>query len=172
MHFEKVSFEQFAKDVCDIYRVPEGTHAEAAGALREYYDGIKLPRRATIGSAGYDFCTPIPVNIGAGESLVIPTGIRCVGMPRDIVLVCAPRSGLGFKYGLRLSNTLGIIDSDYAHANNEGHIMAKLITDVDIHLNPGERFMQGIFLKYFTTDDDASISESRTGGIGSTGLAG
>ena len=77
----------------------------------EIYDTIKLPKRATIGSAGYDFYAPFDIQLQPGETIKIPTGIR-VTMEPNFVLKLYPRSGLGFKYRLQLNNTVGIIDSD------------------------------------------------------------
>lgn len=162
--FFKVSFEQFREGYTDIF----GETDEEM--LREVYEEIRLPRRATRGSAGYDFFMPVTVALRPGETVKIPTGIR-VKIATDWVLKCYPRSGLGFKYRLQLNNTVGIIDSDYYLSDNEGHIFAKLTNDSNeektVELNQGEGFMQGIFVEYgITVDDDAT--EQRNGGFGST----
>lgn len=130
---------------------------------------IKLPKRATVGSAGYDFFSPVEITIKPGEHELIPTGIRCKIEP-GYVLQLFPRSGLGFKKGLQLRNTVGIIDSDYYNADNEGHIMAMLVNtgSEDIIINKGMAFMQGLFLEYNITFDD-EVENIRTGGMGSTG---
>lgn len=130
---------------------------------------IRLPERATTGSAGYDFFSPVEVIIEPGSHKLIPTGVRCKIEP-GYVLQLFPRSGLGFKKGLQLRNTVGIIDSDYYNANNEGHIMAMLVNTgtEDIIIKEGMAFMQGIFLEYGITYDD-NVENTRTGGMGSTG---
>jgi dUTP pyrophosphatase len=130
-------------------------------------EAVKLPTRATVGSAGYDFYTPVDVDVKAGEYVIIQTGVRCKIDP-DWFLALVPKSGLGFKYGMRLSNTLGIVDSDYYSADNEGHIMVKFTADKDFHLNAGDKFCQGIFMKYGITVDDEATGV-RIGGFGSTG---
>lgn len=79
-----------------------------------------------------------------------------------------PRSGQGFKYGLKLVNTTGVIDADYMYANNEGHIMAKLQSDKDFSIKGGVGMMQGIVTTFITTDDD-EVDVVRSGGFGSTG---
>ena len=156
--FEKVSFEQYAKDF------------EMDQDVKEVYDNIKLPYRATKGSAGYDFYSPIDFTLQPGETIKIPTGIR-VKMEDDFVLILCPRSGLGFKYRLQLNNTIGVIDSDYYYSSNEGHMFAKITNDSNegkvISLKAGEAFMQGIFLEYGIVEDDDS-SAIRDGGFGST----
>ena len=135
--------------------------------LSETFD-VKLPARATAGSAGYDFFLLHDISIRPGENILIPTGVRCKIEP-GYVLQLYPRSGLGFKYGLQLRNTVGIIDSDYYNALNEGHIMAKLTNTgtETIELKKGQAFMQGIFTEYFITEDDFAEGV-RIGGFGST----
>ena len=152
--------------------VSETQYAEAMGArLAEALPvaEIPLPKRATAGSAGYDFVSPAETVIPAGGTALIPTGIRAEMEP-GWVLALFPRSSLGFKYGVRLSNTAGIIDSDYAYAKNEGHIMVKLRnpSDAPVVIGRGERFCQGIFLPYGTAEESGEFAE-RTGGFGSTG---
>ncbi len=130
---------------------------------------IPLPRRATAGSAGYDFVAPAETVIPAGESALIPTGIRAE-METGWVLALFPRSSLGFRTGIRLSNTVGIIDSDYAFAKNEGHIMVKLRnpSGQPVVIGRGERFCQGVFLPFGTAEEEDDFAE-RSGGFGSTG---
>ena len=115
--FEKVSFEQFKSDWEDTF--------PGKNDVNEVYDGIKLPKRATTGSAGYDFYTPKAFTLKPGETVKIPTGIR-VRIDDGWVLKLYPRSGLGFKFRLQFNNTVGIIDSDYFNSSNEGHIFCKI----------------------------------------------
>ena len=115
--FEFVSKEQFVHDWIDTF----GSTQEAAETV---YQNLKKPKRATTGSAGYDFYAPLSITLAPGETIKIPTGIRA-RMAEGWVLTCDPRSGLGFKFRLQLNNTVGIIDSDYYHADNEGHIAVK-----------------------------------------------
>lgn len=155
--FEKVSAEQYLKDI--------GLH----GKLLDWEE-LKLPKRATKFSAGYDFFAPFDFEINPGDDIKIPTGIK-VRLDNDKVLMCMPRSSIGFKYKMRLANTVGIIDKDY-HNNkdNEGHIFAKLVNGGDkvISVKRGDAFMQGIIVQYFITEDD-NTKDMRNGGIGSTG---
>lgn len=162
--FHKVSYEQLLEGWKDTF--PETTEEK----VKEIYEQIKLPKRATAGSAGYDFFSPVDFTVAPGQGIKIPTGIR-VEMEPEWVLKCYPRSGLGFKYRLQLNNTVGIIDSDYFYSDNEGHIFAKLTNDSredkTLELKAGEGFMQGIFVEYgITVDDDATAI--RNGGFGST----
>ncbi len=162
--FQKVSPEQFEKDWHDTFKSFPGER------IQEIYDNIKLPQRATSGSAGYDFYTPVSFTLGPNETIKIPTGIR-VRINDGWVLSCYPRSGLGFKYRMQLNNTVGIIDSDYYFSENEGHIMIKFTnasnTGLTIELAEGTAFAQGIFTEYgITIDDEASAV--RNGGFGST----
>ena len=162
--FQKVSWEQFLEGWKDAF---PNTEEEK---IREIYDGIRLPRRATAGSAGYDFFSPVDFELKPGETLKMPTGIRA-WMEPDWVLKIYPRSGLGFKYRLQLNNTVGIIDSDYFYSDNEGHIFAKITNDSregkTVEIPEGTGFMQGIFLEYGITVDDTADAV-RNGGFGST----
>ena len=162
--FHKVSYQQFKEGWIDTFG-PENEKE-----LQKIYENIELPRRATKGSAGYDFFAPLPFSLEPGETIKIPTGIR-VEMQEDWVLKLYPRSGLGFKYRLQLNNTVGIIDSDYFHSDNEGHIFAKITNDSNedrvMHLELGDGFMQGIFVEYGITVDD-EVTGIRNGGFGST----
>ncbi len=149
-------------------RIAEFYKVSAAQFGREGYEEIKLPRRATTGSAGYDFFAPYDFSLDAGEELVIDTGIRA-RIENGWVLVILPRSGSGFKYGVRLANTAGVIDSDYFNADNEGHIKIKLVGGSKRYeVKKGSAFAQGIFLPFGITESD-SVTEERHGGFGSTG---
>ena len=160
--FSKVSLEQFTKDWTNLFASKEN--------IQEIYDNIRLPKRATAGSAGYDFFAPIAITLMPKESIFMPTGIR-VEIKEGWLLALFPRSGLGIKYRLQLDNTAGIIDSDYYFAQNEGHIMAKITNDTNeekvLNIAAGQGFMQGIFLSYGICIDDEA-SEQRIGGFGST----
>lgn len=160
-HFEKVSIEQFIKD-CQSNNLNIN--------LEQSYSNIKLPKRATINSAGYDFYLPFDLVLNPGETITIPTGIRCE-MNNNYVLQIYPRSSLGFKYRLQLDNTVGIIDSDYYHAENEGHIMIRIsnlsLDNKVLSLKVGDAFVQGLFLTFGKTIDD-DTTEVRIGGFGST----
>ncbi len=149
--FFKVSKEEFIKS-----------------AKESVYDDILLPKRATSGSAGYDFFAPEEFTLAPSETIKVPTGLR-VKIDEGWVLKVYPRSSLGFKYRLRLDNTVGIIDSDYFNADNEGHIFIKITNcgNTPLTVEKGKAFAQGIFVEYgITVDDDCSTT--RTGGIGST----
>ena len=162
--FHKVSEERFREDFMDS--IPGFTNTE----IHQLYEEIKLPVRATKGSAGYDFVSPLTFNLRPGETIKIPTGIR-VEMEEGWVLCLYPRSGLGFKYRLQLNNTVGIIDSDYYFSDNEGHIMIKITNDSNegktVEIKKGDGFAQGIFVEYGITFDD-DVSDERNGGFGST----
>lgn len=154
--FERVSAEQYAADTVDSMNLLP---------LEE----IPMPCRATAGSAGYDFTATRDVTMQPGETGLIPTGIRA-WMEPGWVLMLFPRSSLGFKHGIRLANTVGVIDSDYYHAKNEGHIMVKLTNggDHEVTVHAGERFCQGVFLPYGLAEEE-TVNGNREGGFGSTG---
>lgn len=153
--FEKISLNEFIKDT---------------GLTEKEYNEVTLPHRATSNSAGYDFHILKDTILKPGEIKKVPTAIK-VMMNKDEVLMIYIRSSLGFKYNLRLCNQTGIIDSDYYNnENNEGHIFIAIQNEgtKTLTLKVGDRFAQGIFMKYLTTDDEEDINTNRKGGIGST----
>lgn len=131
-------------------------------------EAIPLPRRATVGSAGYDFVCPADVTLSPGDAVTIQTGIRCEMEPGWVLLIF-PRSGLGFKHQLSLANTVGVIDSDYFGAANEGHILVRIVNRGDhaFSIARGERFCQGIFLPHGLAEEE-DVQAARQGGFGST----
>ena len=164
--FEKVSYERFKEDL--IGAMPHYSTV-SDGDIRRIYDAIELPSRATSGSAGYDIHSPLYATVLPGEAVKIPTGIR-VMIEEGWFLGCLPRSGMGFKYFVRLANTMGVIDSDYYGSSNEGHIFVKLVNGGEeaVYINKGDSFAQAIFLPFGITYEDDATGE-RDGGFGSTG---
>jgi hypothetical protein len=160
--FDKVPYEQFLEDYKKVEDISEDL-------IKSVFVDVQLPTRASKGSAGYDFRSTRALTIMPGEVAVIPSGVRC-RMNEDWVLLLAPRSSLGFKYHMFLTNTIGVIDSDYHGAKNYGHIMIEIknTSNKPMPLKIGERFCQGIFIQYGVTDDDKAEGK-RTGGMGSTG---
>ena len=153
--FEKISFEQFKKDIKDD---------------KELYTEYKLPSRGTKCAAGYDFYALYDYTLKPGEILKIPTGIK-VSMEDDDVLFLIDRSSMGFKYNVRMCNQVGVIDADYYNnESNEGHMWIKIQNegDQDYVVKKGQAMIQGIFIKYLKVDDEEEILENRTDGIGST----
>ena len=149
--FYKVSIDEYLKD---------GNKTD--------YESICLPKRATAGSAGYDFFAPYSFTLKPNQTIKVATGIR-VQIDEGWVLKIYPRSSLGFKYRLRLDNTVGIIDSDYFYADNEGHIFIKItnLGDKELVVEQGKAFAQGVFVEFGITVDD-ECDGVRTGGFGST----
>ena len=153
--FEKISFEQFKKDVKDD---------------KSLYETFSLPKRSTKHSAGYDICSLEDYTIKPHEAKAFVTGLK-VAMNPDEVLYLYTRSSFGYKYCATLANSVGVIDSDfYNNADNEGHFRVKIINhgEKDLEVKVGDRIAQGIFMKYLTVDDEDEITNIRTGGIGST----
>lgn len=179
--FKKVPFDVFRKAVanCPEQQSLCENDAEFTKRVRKMYDELKLPIRATYGSAGYDFFAPYDFTIEPGKEITIPTGIRVYLEPKTF-LMCVPRSGSGFKYGVKLMNSVGIIDEDFVNPDTGsiGHIMCKLANhdyDKPISFKAGEGIMQGIVVNYNSFDEydqgqwNDRGAKSRAGGFGSTG---
>ena len=153
--FEKISFEQFKKDVSDDI---------------ELYNSIELPKRSTKKSAGYDIRSVEAGIIKPNEAKSFKTGLK-VCMNEDEVLYIYSRSSYGYKHNVCLMNSVGVIDSDfYNNEDNEGHFQIRLLNlgDKDFEVKLGDRIAQGVFMKYLTVEDEEEIKNKRNGGIGST----
>ena len=153
--FEKISFEQFKKDVIDDINL---------------YNEYLLPKRGTKSAGGYDFYALYDYTLEPGEIMKIPTGIKAY-MGEDEVLLLLDRSSMGFKYNVRFCNQVGVIDADYYNnSNNEGHMWIKIQNegDKDYVVKKGDGMIQGMFIKYLKVDNEEKIENERIGGIGST----
>ena len=147
--FEKISFEQFKKDIADD---------------KLLYDEYKLPSRSSKQTAGYDIFLLEDLEIAPQEIKKLPPGIKAY-FEDDEVLYLFVRSGMGFKYNIRLCNQVAVIDADYYNnKNNEGHMWIKIQNEGDktVKLSKGEAVVQGVFMKYLTTDTDNNRNVERT----------
>lgn len=189
--FEKVSLSVYAK-------ARRKTNPDISDSqIREEYDNIKLPTRATAGSAGYDFSVPFDVKSPDMKNGVIslPTGVRwvsypivskCSGEPKLFELSLHMRSSTASDLGFSLVNGTGIIDADYYMAENEGNIIIKLMANNvrntparlaertsmsdTVIIKAGEKIVQGIFSEVFVIDENPNqFVATRIGGFGSTG---
>ncbi|HBA38068.1 MAG TPA: hypothetical protein DCY94_05045 [Firmicutes bacterium] len=144
--FEKISYEQFAKDIADD---------------RGLYESFELPMRDTKSTAGYDIYLLENISLKPGETKKIPTGIKCRFQKNEVLLLIV-RSSMGFLHNLRLVNQVGIIDADYYdNIDNEGHIWIKIQNEGDkkVTLKKGEAIVQGIFMKYMLTSPDRRLDK-------------
>ena len=133
---------------------------------------IPLPRFATAGAACMDLCACIDevVTLAAGERRLVPTGIAiALPGPEYVALVCS-RSGMGTRHGITLSNSVGVIDSDY-----RGELTVGLVNhgDVPYTIQPGDRIAQLMVLPILrptlTVVEELDETERGAGGFGSTG---
>ncbi len=158
--FEKISLEQWHKDYGD----------DSSGWADQLLIDIPMPKRSSVGSAGYDIHTPFAFTLKPGEEVKVATGLKCK-MKDGWFLMAVPRSGLGFKYYTRLANTVGIIDASYYNnEGNEGHMFVKIRNegDKDVVVEKFDRICQMIFVPFGITEDD-EVTAERTGGFGSSG---
>lgn len=152
-YFEKISFDQFKKDIFLDSSI---------------YEGYKLPERATKNSCGYDFYAIDDIVIKPHEIKKIPTGYKAKFNSNEMLMLVV-RSSMGFKYNVRMCNQVGIIDCDYYNnKDNEGHIWVALQNEGDVtyEVKKGTAYCQGIFVNYLTCGDE--VSRERLSGIGST----
>lgn len=172
--FYRVPFMQYYEDTIKVVTYRANGEELPLGFYPDSYGNVATPRRASWGSAGYDFFAPFTFQITEEyPRITIPTGIRCK-IKDGWTLLLFPRSGLGFKYQLNLVNGTGVIDSDYFATNNDGHIMARLHVPPDVlkehgpvTVEGGQAFMQGVFVPFGVARYD-SPGGVRVGGLGST----
>lgn len=141
---------------------------------------VDIPRRATMYSAGYDFHAPHDIKLMPGEWTIVDTGVRFDGteevrcpmerpeltiFARQWAMLIIPRSSYGFKYGLRMRNSVGLIDMDYRDT-----IKASLTVDEPLIIKKGDRFLQGIIVPFGIFRGEEKPTSERKGGIGSTGV--
>lgn len=163
--FERISENEYNKVAADEFKVKNGVLGY------QQYNELKIPRRATKGSAGYDFFSPISFKLKPNQTIKVPTCMKC-SLNSGNVLMLFPRSSFGFKYRMQLDNSVGIVDQDYYNnKSNEGHIFIKITNDSKdcktLDVKAGDAFAQGIIVRYEVTDDD-DAEGVRNGGIGST----
>lgn len=130
---------------------------------------VELPKRKTKKSAGYDFFAIEDFTLYPNKLCIVPTGVKAY-MEDDEVLYLHIRSSVAFKRGVRMLNSIGVIDADFVdNPDNEGEISLGLLSHNDdiVHIKKGERIAQGVFHKFLITDDDDAEGQ-RVGGIGST----
>ena len=152
--FEKISYPEFVK---------------VFGDNKTLYDDYMLPLRGTKCSAGYDFFAIKDYVIKPNEIVKIPTGYKAT-FESDEMLMIVVRSSIGFKYNVRLTNQVGIIESDYYNnPDNDGHFMFAYYNffENDIEIKKGDPIGQVIFQKYLIIDNDSATGE-RISGFGST----
>ena len=158
--FEKISLHQWDKDTDPMLTL---------AAKQKLLETIPMPKRATKGSAGYDISTPYEIDLLPNEEINVPTGLKCK-IANGWFMGAFPKSGLGFKYYVRLANTIGVIDEDYYNnENNEGHMWVKIRNEGNkpLHIDAYKGICQVIFIPYGITEDDEADG-IRKGGFGST----
>lgn len=139
--------------------------------IKAMHNNFKLPTRSTDLSGGYDIYLPENVVIKYDEPTEIALGFA-MEVPENHVAILAPRSSAGSKLGIKLTNTMGVIDADY-----RGEWIAKVILDLDkdeIFCKAGERILQFIVVPVLTSTlelvDELSSTDRDAGGYGSTGV--
>lgn len=169
MHFEKVKYEAFEHDMMQYRPINF-----LGGEVKAAYDNIKLPERKTKYSCGYDVKTPVDIAIQSHQSIVIPTGIKAVFNEDEMQTWCLKlyaRSSVGIKDKVVITNSVGLIDSDFQFSNNDGDMLIALtnMSDETKKYKAGDRVCQAVFEIYGITSDDKASGERR-GGVGSTGV--
>ncbi|MDP4153130.1 MAG: dUTP diphosphatase [Bacillota bacterium] len=139
--------------------------------IKKLCDEAKVPFYATEGSAGMDLsaCIREAVTVKPLERVTLPTGIA-VKLPEGTVGLVFARSGLAVKHGITLSNSVGVIDSDYTGEIKVGVVN---LSDKPYAIQPGDRIAQLAVMPYFRCETEVSDNLEKTlrgsGGFGSSG---
>jgi dUTP pyrophosphatase len=172
MKFEKVSLSEAESDISGARSHSEGDPDDSwkvydveKSPLESGFVNCSVPSRSTSRSAGYDFRAPFDLYMEPGETIRIPTFVKCVGMPEDAVLLITNRSSLALDRKITLDNSVAVIDSDYS---SDIWIQMTNHSKSPVKIEAGCKICQGIFVRFMTVSNDTA-SGSRSGGIGSTG---
>ena len=140
--------------------------------IKKLGDGAIAPTFGSEFAAGADlYSAEETLTVAPGETKLIGTKLA-MAIPEGKVGLIYARSGLSVKKGLAPANKVGVIDSDYFNAENEGHIFIKMTNcgDKILTVEKGKAFAQGVFLPFGITESDA-CEITRVGGFGSTDKA-
>ncbi len=140
--------------------------------VKKLRENAVMPKRATEFSAGADLyaCIDEPATINPAELAKIPTGIAIELPQSDLAAFLFARSGLGVKHGITLSNSVGVVDSDY-----RGEICVGLcnVSDKPYTIQPNERIAQMVIMPVALADfiqaDELNETKRGEGGFGSSG---
>ena len=157
-------------------------------AIELCHADAKIPTYAKAGDAGMDVYAVEDVTINPGETVIVPTGIKCA-LPLGYEFEVRPRSGLSVKTPLRVANAPGTIDSGYR--DEIGVIITNIdpkIKDIDFAedgtpailygqsytITKGMRFAQLVLKEvpacaFYEVSKVAEIGFNRDGGFGSSG---
>lgn len=137
--------------------------------------GMTAPEYATPGAAAVDLRAALDegktITLAPGERALIPTGLAISPESEGVVAIVAGRSGLGVKKGVTLSNSIGVIDSDY-----RGKICVGIINhgEEPFTVARGDRIAQMFFLPVehadFLVSETLDETERGAGGFGHTGV--
>lgn len=129
---------------------------------------VALPVYGSDGAVAFDLASAEDLTIAPKSIALIPTGL-IIATPAGYALLLAPRSSLFKKKGLRLGNTVGVIDQDYCGPNDEILIQAWNPGDIPVAVIKGERLVQGFFVPVPRVAwQEFTPSERSRGGFGST----
>lgn len=137
--------------------------------IKPEHENFKIPVRSKPHSAGFDVFMPEAGQYPGGDKVIVPLGFS-TEIPEGYVGLLVPRSGTGFKHGLEVNNTVGIIDSDF-----RGEWMAAIRTKSGepFSWEEGDRILQFVIVPFAALElevvESLADSDRGKGGMGSTG---
>ena len=128
-----------------------------------------MPIRSTKGAGAFDIYMPEDGNVFGPNPTVVNLGFAAE-IPENHVALLLPRSGTGFKYGVELNNTCGVLDSDF---RGEWKASIKTKNGENFSWKAGERILQFMIVPVALVEleltDSLSDTDRGSGGFGSTG---
>lgn len=137
--------------------------------IKQLNPNFLMPTKGTKGAGAFDIYMPEPGSCSGDFPTIVPLGFSAA-IPLGHAAILIPRSGAGFKHGVELNNTCGLIDSDF---RGEWHAAIKTKSGAEFNWNQGDRVLQFIVVPIpdiqlelvFELDD----TDRGNGGFGSTG---
>lgn len=138
--------------------------------IKKTHPSGRIPTYATDGSGAFDFYSAEDVIYDFTETRVINLGVA-MEIPQGHVMLLFPRSSIGKNKGLRMANSVGVIDSDY---RGTIHALYENVFLQNEYITQGDRIAQGIIVPIpkveFEEVEELSTTERGEGGFGSTGV--
>lgn len=157
LKIDEFVFKKDLDEIINLHPMLEDMISVSFDLFSEIYNNIKLPVRQSNDTAIYNFFSPFGFILPPGETVIIPTGIKCE-MDYDWILAVLPRNDYGANFRLQFDSTVQIIDKAYEHSNRKGHIFFKFTNDNHnarpIIIKKGDICAQGLFVPFGITVDD------------------
>lgn len=136
--------------------------------IKPLHPNFIKPTKGTQGAGAFDIYMPEAGSCD-GVPTVVPLGFAAEVPPNHVALL-VPRSGTGFKHGVELNNTCGVIDEDF---RGEWKASVKTKNGLEFNWNSGDRVLQFLIVPIADVElevvEELNETDRGAGGFGSTG---